>query len=90
MVFTLLLLAIVSSVVVSAEHVWPVSVEAIDGKNMLVTPGNYRLCLTVTDLTLVALWSSPQLEIVIPVSNCLSCFFCCLQIFVARNIGKSE
>jgi len=45
-----------------------VSVEAIDGKNVLVTPGNYRLCLTVTNLTLIPLWSSTQSEIVLPVS----------------------
>jgi len=52
---------------VSTEHVWPVSVIAIDGKNMLLTPGSYRLCLTATNLTFIPLWSSTESEIVIPV-----------------------
>ena len=51
-----------------AEHIWPVSVEGIDGKSVLVTPGSYRLCLTATNLTLVPLWSSTQPEVVIPES----------------------
>ena len=51
------------------EHVWPVTVEAIDGKNVLVPPGNYRLCLTATNMTLIPLWSSTQSEIVVPVSD---------------------
>jgi len=52
-----------------AEHVWPVSVEAIDGKSALLAPGSYRLCLTATNLTLVPLCTPAQPEIVIPVSN---------------------
>lgn len=51
------------------EHIWPVTVEAIDGKNSLVTPGNYRLCLTATNLTFIPLWSSTQPEIVVPVCD---------------------
>jgi len=59
----------ISVLFLSTEHVWPVTVEAIDGKNVIVPPGSYRLCLTATNLTLIPLWSSTQSEIVLPVSN---------------------
>lgn len=62
---------------------WPVTVKSrgLGGSERKVIPGQYRLCLTNKDLSLIRTMKTDQSDIVLPVSSqslnsiSLACFF---------------